>query len=159
MALFTAGLPLTAAALNTLVVTPTRAIWTGSAPITVTSPNNGATVNGFSFTAPESGAIMVISGGDIDGGSDIALLGWRVRTGSSVGSGTIVDGSEPGDGYHDGAARLIADGIRLEACTMAFVTGLTAGDTYNICNYYYISGGSGTLRLRQVEILPIGGPA
>ena len=125
--------------------------------ITVTTPANGATVCGVAFVAPQSGAVHLSIYADLQQTAGVVVVGWRVRTGGTPGSGTIVDGSESGDGPNAANGRVLTTITRIAAGGgNVYVTGLIAGDTYNAATYHFISGGGqGTLSARAITVLPL----
>lgn len=124
--------------------------------ITVTTPANGTTVCGVAFVAPQSGTVLVAIHGDLDQTSGSVVLGWRVRTGGTPGSGTIVDGPEAGDGVNAEIGRIVAEANRVSAGNFAIVSGLTPADTYNAATFHYIfGGGSGTVFSRAIAVIPL----
>lgn len=119
---------------------------------TSTSSVNGSPVCGVAFVAPSSGKVEVSIYGDVANSGGICLLGWRVRTGTTVGSGTVVDGSDTGDTHAD-VGRIVASSIRLGAGSHAIVvSGLTPGANYNIATYHSVTASTGTIRTRAVTV-------
>lgn len=134
--------------------------------ITNTTAANGTPVCGTTFVAPRSGTILLQVQGDLEcptaANAGLILTG-VVRTGAVVGSGTIVY-----QGDTIGAARLVVidtsgvagDRVRLVmGSVFATVTGLTAGNTYNISTQHYVTGGTGIIRHRGLFALLVGSPS
>lgn len=107
---------------------------------------NGTPVCGISFTAPPSGIVKITVGAnaEVTSGSGIIRVGWRIRSGDTIGSGAVTDGSEPGDGTHQGGPfRCETRSLLAGPATPARVAGLTPGAEYNLALYHYITGGAG----------------
>lgn len=127
---------------------------------TNTSPTAGAPACGTSFVAPPSGNVLMIVTGCIDmsTNTNLALLGYEIRTGSTVGSGTVFLAP-------DFESRTIAAGRAVNTSAAASfngshvrpISGLTAGATYNVRTMHWLldAGGSATVRHRFIIVLPI----
>ena len=87
----------------------------------------------------------------------IMVVGWRIRTGSTVGiGGSIIDGGEPGDGVNEEQGRLLSEGGRRSGGGgTCYVTGLTPGASYNVALYHYNTTSAGTIWSRQVVAIPL----
>lgn len=95
---------------------------------------------GLSFVSPSSGRVLVTIGTAMDGtvADTYATMGFQIRTGAVVGSGTIVYAANDTDVVaHQGLSDF--SGSRT-----ALVSGLTAGDTYNVQALYKLLSGTGT---------------
>lgn len=94
---------------------------------------------GIAFTAPSSGRVLVTIGAALtgDAADTYAMMGFQVRTGSSVGTGTIVTAANDNDTLaHVGISDIAASRTTL-------VSGLTAGSSYNVQVLYKRFGGTG----------------
>lgn len=148
---------LTAADLNKLITEPDSDVdETNLSGLSDTSPANGTPVVGVSFVAPASEIVLVSMAADLDPGStNVVIAGARIREGGTVGSGTIVDGGESGDGPNSGAMRILTETNRQnKGSGLCVVTALTAGDTYNAAVYYYTNTSTFQVRMRAVSVIP-----
>ncbi len=105
----------------------------------------GSPVCGFSFTAPPSGNVLFyLSMNAIGSGSSVISLVPMIRTGSTVGSGTVIHtgSTQRGPGINGGNS---------VAGVSYLVNGLTAGTVYNVCTAH---SGSGTVYYRSIGIQP-----
>lgn len=96
-----------------------------------TSYTLGGSTTGVSFIAPTSGIVLVTWGGRIQLNSATGvrvLLSAEIRTGSTVGSGTVIYAASDSWALEIGADA----SSRLEATKVRPITGLTAGSTYNV---------------------------
>lgn len=108
--------------------------WTGS---TYTStgafdnyPTSGAQGT---FVAPNSGKVRITVGGFIKAGTagQPAQLGWDLRAGATIGSGTMVQAMANTNAVGNYNNQYV------NATTSTIVTGLTPGDTYNLRHHFY----------------------
>jgi hypothetical protein len=109
------------------------------------------TVCGNSFVAPASGRVLVHLSGRLDNnGANTTFLGFEARTGSVVGSGTVVTGFGADD-----SRSISRNNINEVQFGRSFlVTGLTAGDDYNVRLMHRVTAGTGTIEYRHVIIEP-----
>lgn len=104
-----------------------------------TTPQNGTSVCGVSFVAPPSGRVWVWGQFTISaftgGTAGQTYMGPQVRSGGTVGSGTVVPGGDPsqdpGMKFGSNTAQTMSGGCG------TMVDGLTAGSTYNVCATYF----------------------
>lgn len=95
---------------------------------------------GLSFVAPSSGRVLVTIGAAMDGtvSDTYSTMGFQIRTGAVVGSGTIVRAANDDDVIaHQGLSDFAGGRTTL-------VTGLTAATTYNVQSLYKLLNGTGT---------------
>lgn len=95
---------------------------------------------GLSFVSPTSGRVMITIGAAMDGtvSDTYSTMGFQVRTGAVVGSGTIVYAANDTDVVaHQGLSDFSSSRTSL-------VTGLTSGTTYNVQALYKLLTGTGT---------------
>ncbi len=118
------------------------------------TPAAGSPVVGFSFVAPPSGQVFVT----IDGGlycansSSQVILGWELRTGGTVGSGTATVATNPDKSLVCGRAST----SDMAASRRNRVTGLTAGSTYNVRAMHWMGTGTGgQVGFRKMIVEPI----
>lgn len=95
---------------------------------------------GLSFTAPTSGRVIIAIGAALTGSAadTYAMMGLQVRTGSVVGSGTIIQAAD----NNEVVANLGLSDVA--ASHVSLVSGLVAGDPYNVQVLYKMLSGTGT---------------
>lgn len=128
-----------------------------AAPKTVsTSTAKGDTTCGVAFVAPPSGNVQVFFDGVFQraAGTGQLYMGPEVKTGSTVGSGTVVFAptADPGAKVGTSGSDLIAGSCQ------KLITGLTAGSSYNVCAVYFaVSPSSMTMNYfsRRVTVIPL----
>lgn len=106
---------------------------------------------GVAFTAPTSGRVMVLWRAQVD--HDGTALGFTavsfvIRTGSTVGSGTVVLAAD------DNRAVIMAGTDVMQMGSSHLVTGLTPGDSYNVRLEHKVGAGVGTTERRGVVVAP-----
>lgn len=127
--------------------------------ITSTTPAAGSPACGDDFIAPPSGGVYVTISGRIqqnNNGAEI-LLGFELRTGSTVGSGTVtvstssVRALTAGRGVTAGGVDLMnaSRRYRIQPGT------LTAGAAYNVRTMHWVDGGSGQIEHREIIVEPV----
>ncbi|MGH3369308.1 MAG: hypothetical protein ACRDPR_04850 [Nocardioidaceae bacterium] len=125
-----------------------------------TSYTLGTPTVGVAFTAPTSGNVLLTWGGRLNLNSSTAqriLLSAEVRTGSTVGSGSVIAASNDDWAIEIGQST----NDRLQASRVRPVTGLTAGTTYNVSlwhrNAIAVTGSpeAGTLFFRDVTVIGV----
>jgi hypothetical protein len=154
---FTAGMKLRASDLAALVsamnaatvraVDATSRTTTSTSFTTTLSPAN---ILGVTFTAPQSGKIGIFWSTSSSNGSspNVAQTSPSVRTGSTIGSGTVVQAS--------GAALATTSIANSRVGNFTEVTGLTAGNTYNVAlEHRAFSAGTATFLEREVTVVPL----
>jgi hypothetical protein len=112
----------------------------------------GGATTGQSFVAPTSGAVLVLWCARMQSNtaSVFALSSAEVRTGATIGSGTVVSAASDLSALESGAAD------RIQASRHRIVTGLTAGSTYNVSLWHRVSSaGNATIFDRNVAVLPV----
>lgn len=128
-----------------------------ASPISVTtSTAKGTTTCGGTFVAPPSGSVMVTFNGVFQAaaGTGWCLMGAEIRSGSTVGSGTVAwtPTTDVGGKCGTNSTDLFAGG-----CTR-LVTGLTPGATYNVTAVFFAVGPSGltiSYFARSVAVYPV----
>jgi hypothetical protein len=122
-----------------------------------TSFTLGTPTVGVAFVVPTSGNALVTWGGKLRLNSATAVrvfLAAEVRTGSTVGSGTVVAGVDEDWSLEVGES---VNG-RLGATRTRPVTGLTAGATYNVSLWHKNAvsiASAGTLFFRDVTVVGV----
>lgn len=127
---------------------------------TRTSTSYGAlttgTACGLSFTVPPSATILVVNSlrGNQSTASQAAYCTFRIRAGSTVGSGTDI--YVPGD-----AENLTIDTVLLRGDSRTSVVtaaeGLVAGAVVNIQQEFRVSANTGTWQDKTLTVLSVGG--
>lgn len=116
-----------------------------------TSYQTGATVCGTTFTAPTSGRVLVSINAYLDN-SDAAgqaFASYIIREGSSIGSGTTVVGAA------DEQSALQTGQAQARKGVSELVSGLTAGDAYNVVMVHKHAGtGTSDIAWRTVSVIP-----
>lgn len=113
----------------------------------------GAASCGTAFVAPPSGKVTILfataaypSGANFETKTTV----W-VGTGSTVGAGTE---TLPANDNNMILFQSTATGIVYRTSSFAEVSGLTAGNTYNVQLRHKVSAGTGTFLYRTVKVLP-----
>jgi hypothetical protein len=124
----------------------------GSVSTTSASFTNLSGDPGIAFVAPASGRVLVTMGAAFDNtaADTFAMMGFQVRTGTTVGVGTIAYAANDNDtvgilGANDAAAG-----------RTTLVTGLVAGDNYNVQALYkrFAGGGTAFFARRTIAVVP-----
>lgn len=125
---------------------------------THSTPAAGVPVVGTSFT-PWGTSIKVTVGGDVlaDGVTigAIAYLGWELRTGLTVGSGTLVLGTDQRKRSVSARATAATSSLVGASRVTPVLDLLTPGTAYNIRTMHAVAGGTGTVRRREILVEPI----
>lgn len=132
--------------------------FTSIASFSNTTPAAGTPAAGFSFTAPPSGKVYLTVTGQIECAvnGNTALLGYEVRTGGTVGSGTVVLGASFNRAVETSKAVNAGAAARITASNRFLATGLTPGATYNVQTMHWMSpAGTGTVSFRQILMEPV----
>jgi hypothetical protein len=126
--------------------------------IVSTTPAAGSPVCGMTFVAPPSGVVTIGVGGDIDQTQNtfVSILGWELRTGGTIGSGTIIQGANANYAFMLGGAVTTGGSPEGNATALRVITGLVAGDTYNVRTMHWVNGAGGTMNVynRLLTVLP-----
>jgi hypothetical protein len=106
---------------------------------------------GMSFVAPGTGAVVVFwhCGVSDSTAGTFTLVSIEVRTGGTVGSGTVVLAASDNITIQGNATSESSQG------TWYPVTGLTAGSTYNVRLMYRVGSGTGTFNRPRVAAAPV----
>jgi hypothetical protein len=137
----------------------TNASFTNTSP----SPTSGGFGSlGVTFVCPPSGLVYVTIGGYLyqEVAGNQAVLGWQLRDGGTIGSGTVrlspqddnsliigetVDTSEP----------IVVGASKRTLLGGSFGYAMVVGNTYNIQAQHFVNGGQGTLEHRSVLVEPV----
>lgn len=120
-----------------------------TASTSYTATLTGGTACGFAFVAPPTGFILVHNSCEQSpGGTIYNWTDFEIRTGGSVGSGTVFRAAS------DASAIRAADpnNIRMTATTP--ITGLTPGSTYNVRQQFKVNSGTGTFSNKNLSVQP-----
>jgi hypothetical protein len=119
---------------------------TGSTTFTATL--TGGTACGVVFTAPTSGKVMVHNNCGLFNTTDFSICGYEVRTGNVVGSGTVVQAVDDDHALITKATNLDQRGNQWP------LTGLTAGNEYNVRQLYRVVSGTGNFQRKNLSVVP-----
>jgi hypothetical protein len=102
------------------------------------------------FVAPTSGRVLVHLAARMSntGASDGTMVCSETRTGSTIGSGTVVDGVGDRGPSHYGTTLARTGAAH-------FISGLTAGATYNCRMLHKVTASAGTVALRELTVEPL----
>lgn len=131
---------------------------TDEASFVNTSFAAGASPVGVAFTAPPSGQVVIHMSGIISQAinQQAVFLSCEVKTGSTVGSGTLVGGAANSDrGITAGRAVNSGAPVLMQAGRPVYYTGLTPGASYNVRMMHCVDGGSGSVFLRELLVVPM----
>lgn len=111
-----------------------------------TATLTGGTACGVAFTAPPSGKVFVMNTMQVGPSGGLALSTVRVRTGSSIGSGTDVVAASDDN--------TVLCGSDMRGTSTTLVTGLTAGSSYNVQQLFRVTAGTGTFQRKTLVVKP-----
>lgn len=157
---FATGQRLTADLLNTNLVAPDEgydAEATDETAWTNTSYDSGSSVCGTTFVAPESGNVIVMWSARFQSNTanTRAAVSVSVATGSSIGSGSVVSAASDESALETVQSSASGTETRMQCSMFRYVTGLTAGSTYNVVlQKKMLSAGNGSIFQRDVLVLP-----
>lgn len=133
---------------------------TSQTGFTNTTPAAGSPVCGLTFVAPPSAKVRVTLCGQLNSSANTfnTTLGFEVRTGGTIGSGTVV--------WSVSSDRALATSFAVNTSAPAYLsasfvillsTGFTAGSTYNVRTMHSVSNasGNGTVFGRRLIVEPI----
>lgn len=117
-----------------------------------TSYQQGSTVVGIDFIAPTSGRVMVHWSAQFEPNTaNRVRVGTAVYEGGVIGSGTVVSAASDDDS-------LISPDVANQDTGIGrgrFVSGLTAGDTYNaVIEFKMDTAGNGDIFARKITVIP-----
>lgn len=118
----------------------------------------GSPAVGVSFTAPPSGCVWVNVSGNIaqSTNGNNTYLSYELRTGTTQGSGTVIQGFSSDRALGAGKAVVTSGPNETVATRRVYVTGLTAGAGYNVrLGHWCNPAGSGTVYFRQLVVEPV----
>lgn len=107
------------------------------------------TALGVAFVAPPSGSVTILfhAAGFNSGANDVKTA-VRVGTGATLGAGTQVYAPSDDD-------MILHNGTVAQAKgSFAHVSGLTAGNTFNVQMQHRVGAGTGTFPFRSIKVIP-----
>jgi hypothetical protein len=127
---------------------PSQAVEATDQTVSSTTFAAGSPACGLAFTAPASGNVWVGWYGFLTMAISTAsqkrvALGWELRTGSTIGSGTVITAAEDVTRVVSFASSDIDAGLQMSAGARYLVTGLTPDDPYNVRTMHKLSSTSG----------------
>lgn len=125
--------------------------------ITSTSYAPGSPVVGFTFVAPPSGKVFITISGNVQQNNNgwHTALSYELKTGGTIGSGTSVQVGAFTRAVVAGQGVTSGGPAYASASKRGLVTGLTAGNTYNVRAVHRVTGGSGELEFRSLTVEPV----
>lgn len=115
----------------------------------------GTPVVGVSFVAPQSGAVDITVGGSIQSDSNATsiLLGYEVRSGNVVGTGSVILSAGFTRAIRSSAAVISGAPAFEGGCHSRVLSGLAPGASYNVRTMHWLSSaGSGSVGARQITV-------
>ncbi|MGA3524176.1 hypothetical protein [Melissospora conviva] len=125
--------------------------------ITSTAYAAGNPQCGLDFVAPQSGKVFVTVSGVLSqsASGNNTRLGWEVRSGATVGSGTVVWGTSSVRGIAAGQAVVSGGPAQAQGSHRYLVDGLTPGNSYNVRTMHAVTGGTGSISYRSILVEPV----
>ncbi len=118
---------------------------------TYTATLTGGVACGVVFVAPTSGRVTVLNSSRIiNNGANATYCGFSLRTGGTIGSGTVVmaEGDNRAIGHEQATNTL-------DRMTVSqLVTGLTPGATYNVQQLFRAVAGTGSFANKHLSVIP-----
>lgn len=117
---------------------------------TYTATLTSGTACGVAFVAPPSGAVLIHNASNMfNSGANHEFCTVQVRTGGSIGSGTIVFTAADQDA-------IVANGTPADRHGVTIlVTGLTEGSTYNAQQLFKTEAGTGSFSNKFLVVQPL----
>lgn len=145
--------PVTAKFATGVTVTAAQAASGTTTSTTFTATLTGGTTCSTTFVAPPSGRVMVHNTANLSNSTTSGvLMGFEIRTGAVVGSGTVVVAADD-DEANSGSG--VASVGRRSTVTTPILSGLTPGATYNIRQMFRVSAGTGTFLSKRITVVPL----
>ena len=145
---FLAGEILTAARLNDMALYAFAVEPTDVTGFTNTAYAPGTPACGLTFVAPTSGTVHILMSARFESNTAgvRALVSFGVRTGGTIGSGTVVSASANGKALTTPTDATGGGNQRAAGSVFEVVQGLTGGNTYNVQTEHLIeSAGNGDI--------------
>lgn len=136
---------------------------TDDTAFTNTSFATAAAAAGQTFIAPTSGRAVVLFSArfqiNTTGTSDRALVSVKVAEGSTIDAGAVFSPASDDSALESTRSATISSGssgeTRMAAGHWRFLSGLTAGATYNVVLQRKVTGGNGTVFQGDVCVIPL----
>lgn len=124
---------------------------------TSSTPSAGSPVVGFVFVAPPGGSVYVTVSGIVEqaANTNTAHIGYEVRAGGTIGSGTVTLSASFLRAIQAGTAVITGAPSTAAGSHRRMLSGLTPGSTYNVRAMHWVSSGSGTVKNRAVLVEPV----
>ncbi|WFE45298.1 hypothetical protein [Verrucosispora sp. WMMD1129] len=123
--------------------------------VTSTTFVAGASI-GTTFVAPLSGAVLITFGSLVRitaDGNETAYVGAQLRSGGTVGSGTVLVAASDNDTIRCRKFSTTVSSVQeIQAAWTMRVSGLTPGSTYNVQLMHRVTGGTGTISNRRIAV-------
>lgn len=125
--------------------------------IVSTSFAAGSPACGLAFVAPPSGYVRVTVSAALTQSSNgnETRISYEIRTGSTIGSGTVHTAASSARAYAIGRAVVTSGPSYGTGSFGPYLHSVTAGDAYNVRTMHQVSGGSGAVESRHVLIDPV----
>jgi hypothetical protein len=121
---------------------------TASYTETFTSSNTPAALT---FVAPPSGKVLIHNRSWLDnsGASARTFISYVLRTGGTIGSGTVIQAADDDRAIHG------TGDLDIECGATFYVSGLTGGATYNVRQAGKVTSGTGESQNRELIVQPL----
>jgi hypothetical protein len=116
----------------------------------------GSPVVGVAFVAPPSGRVFVTVTGYLSStvNGRRGLMCYEIRSGSSIGSGSVISAASDDRGVNGSAAVTSGGTSFFNASARVMHTGLTPGASYNARTMHATTGGATTIHNRRILVEP-----
>jgi hypothetical protein len=123
--------------------------------VTFTNTLTTTGIRGVAFVAPTSGKVRVsvTCGGKNSTINKYTLIDFEVRTGGTVGSGSVVRACD--ENTCSQVQSIAAGQVGQHSIAGRLVSGLTPGVTYNACIAYRVDANTGTINRRVITVEPV----
>lgn len=147
---YTAGRKLRASDLNLTAVSAVDPTSRTTTSATYTTTVSAANICGVAFTAPPSGKVLLLYlAYQVNSGVGYTLTTPEVRSGSTVGSGTVLLVA------HDDRCIQNTGTSPQRLSGSYLLSGLTAASLYNVALNHLVQSGTGTFLRREVTVVPL----
>lgn len=145
--------PVTAKFATGVTVTATQNASGTTIATSYTATLTGGTTCSATFVAPPSGQVMVHNTANISNSTSSGILmGFEIRAGAVVGSGSVVVAADDDDANSGSGVASVG---RRATVTTPVLSGLTPGATYNIRQMFRVSTGTGTFLSKRLTVSPL----
>lgn len=124
-----------------------------TASTTFTNTLSTSGIRGIAFITPPSGTVGIVGGcgGFNNTAAGFTLVDFEVRTGTTVGSGTVIRSSDENTASQFQSSTASQPG---QHTVSGIVTGLTAAVSYNVTLTYRVLANAGTFNRRKIMVTP-----